>query len=80
MVHRAINCMAMAPEPETHERFSKLMAISQKVKAKKFILPARHGGRSLPWELLVATGHLGLIPGLGKSLEKGKATHSSILA
>ena len=25
-------------------------------------------------------GDLGLIPGLGKSLEKGKATHSSILA
>ena len=31
MVHRAINCMAMAPEPETHERFSKLMAISQNI-------------------------------------------------
>ena len=25
-------------------------------------------------------GDLGLIPGLGRSLEKGKATHSSILA
>ena len=25
-------------------------------------------------------GHLGLNPGLGRSLEKGKATHSSILA
>ena len=26
------------------------------------------------------TGDLGLIPGLGRSLEKGKATHSSVLA
>ena len=25
-------------------------------------------------------GDLGLVPGLGRSLEKGKATHSSILA
>ena len=25
-------------------------------------------------------GDLGLIPGLGRSLEKGKATHSNILA
>ena len=25
-------------------------------------------------------GDLGLIPGLGRSLEKGKSTHSSILA
>ena len=38
-----------------------------------------------PWwlsgnESACSVGHLGLIPGLGRSLEKGKATHSSILA
>ena len=31
-------------------------------------------------ESACSTGDLGLIPGSGKSLEKGMATHSSILA
>ena len=31
-------------------------------------------------ESACSVGHLGLIPGLGRSLEKGMATHSSILA
>ena len=30
-------------------------------------------------ESVCSAGDLGLIPGLGRSLEKGKATHSSIL-
>ena len=31
-------------------------------------------------EFACNAGDMGLIPGLGRSLEKGKATHSSILA
>ena len=38
--------------------------------------PGGSGGK----ESACNAGHLGLIPGLGRSLEKGMATHSSILA
>ena len=37
-------------------------------------------GSSADKESTCNVGHLGSIPGLGKSLEKGTATHSSILA
>ena len=37
-------------------------------------------GGSVLKNLLASAGNAGLIPGLGKSLEEGKATYSSILA
>ena len=37
-------------------------------------------GGSVDKESACNAGDLGLIPGLGRSLEKGMATHSSILA
>ena len=42
--------------------------------------PLQYPWASLGKECACITGDLGSIPGLGKPLEKGKATHSSILA
>ena len=46
------------------------------VLAKKGLFPGGSAGK----ESACNAGELGLIPGLEDSLEKGKATHSSILA
>ena len=43
---------------------------------RKRVFPCGSTGK----EFTCNMGDLGLIPGLGRSLEKGKATHSSILA
>ena len=43
-------------------------------------LPGESPSGSVGKESACNAGDLGLIPGLGRSLEKGKATHSSILA
>ena len=45
-----------------------------------FRIPGRFLSSSNGKESACNVGDLGLIPGLGRSLEKGMATHSSILA
>ena len=44
------------------------------------MLPLGFPGGSAGKESACNVGDLGSVPGLGRSLEKGKATHSSILA
>ena len=51
-----------------------------KRKETGFLRPLGFPGGSVSKESACNAGDLGLIPGLGEPLEKGMATHSSILA